>query len=120
MHDGPVRMLAKGVLRGIVPWAAARAFLAGRLRRRLAEEALVKHIAGEGLARVAADEVACLAWRGAWLPATEAASSPMAAASPPNDLGGGRCWEAQSKVWGTVADRFWRRPVRLPQRPTPA
>eukprot|EP00887_Chlorella_sp_A99_P005434 scaffold1.g5434.t1 len=45
MHDGPVRMLAKGVIRGIVPWAQARAFLAARLRRRLAEEALLKHIA---------------------------------------------------------------------------
>ena len=48
MHDGPVRMLAKGVLRGIVPWAGARAFFARRLRRRLAEEALLKHIAGGG------------------------------------------------------------------------
>ena len=46
MHDGPARMLAKGVLRGVVPWRAARAFFAVRLRRRLAEEALVKHIAG--------------------------------------------------------------------------
>lgn len=46
MHDGPVRMLAKGTLRGIVPWRQARAFFAARLRRRLTEEALVKHIAG--------------------------------------------------------------------------
>jgi acetyl-CoA carboxylase/biotin carboxylase 1 len=46
MHDGPVRMLAKGMLRGIVPWRQARAFFVTRLRRRLAEEALVKHIAG--------------------------------------------------------------------------
>ena len=34
MHDSPVRMVAKGVLRGIVPWAQARPFLAARLRRR--------------------------------------------------------------------------------------
>ena len=46
MHDGPVRMLAKGVLRGIVPWREARSFFAARLRRRLTEEALLKHIAG--------------------------------------------------------------------------
>ncbi|KAL4859471.1 Acetyl-CoA carboxylase 1 [Chlorella vulgaris] len=44
MHDGPVRMLAKGALRGIVPWAQSRAFFAARLRRRLTEEALLKHI----------------------------------------------------------------------------
>ncbi len=34
MHDSPVRMVAKGVLRGIVPWPQARPFLAARLRRR--------------------------------------------------------------------------------------
>lgn len=36
MHDTPVRMVAKGVLHGIVPWAQARLFLATRLRRRYA------------------------------------------------------------------------------------
>ena len=34
MHDTPTRMVAKGVLQGIVPWACARPFLAIRLRRR--------------------------------------------------------------------------------------
>lgn len=34
MHDSPVRMVAKGVLRGIVPWQQARPFLTARLRRR--------------------------------------------------------------------------------------
>ncbi len=34
MHDGPVRMLSKKVLRGIVPWAHARSFFAARLKRR--------------------------------------------------------------------------------------
>lgn len=53
MHDGPVRMLSKGVLRGIVPWQQARAFFAARLRRRLTEEALLKHIAGVGVGDVA-------------------------------------------------------------------
>lgn len=45
MHDTPVRMLAKGVLRGIIPWKTSRGYFVGRLRRRLAESALVKHIA---------------------------------------------------------------------------
>ncbi|RMZ54549.1 hypothetical protein APUTEX25_002124, partial [Auxenochlorella protothecoides] len=60
MHDGPVRMLAKGVIRGIVPWASSRAFFAARLRRRLAQESLVRQVAaadaelspGEALARL--------------------------------------------------------------------
>ena len=38
MHDSPVRMVAKGVLRGIVPWQQARPFLAARLRRRYKPE----------------------------------------------------------------------------------
>lgn len=38
-------MLAKGVIRGIVPWASSRAFFAVRLRRRLAQESLVRQVA---------------------------------------------------------------------------
>lgn len=34
MHDTPVRMMAKKVLHGIVPWQKARSFLTLRLRRR--------------------------------------------------------------------------------------
>lgn len=34
MHDTPTRMVAKGVLHGIVPWSRARPFLALRLKRR--------------------------------------------------------------------------------------
>ena len=45
MHDTPQRMLAKGVLRGVVPWKESRRFFAGRLRRRLAEESLLRHVA---------------------------------------------------------------------------
>lgn len=45
MHDTPARMYAKGVLSGIVPWKEARRFFAARLRRRLTEEALVRHVA---------------------------------------------------------------------------
>ena len=38
MHDTPARMVAKGVLRGVVPWARARPFFVWRLRRRCAPE----------------------------------------------------------------------------------
>ena len=38
MHDTPARMAAVGVLRGVVPWAASRAFFATRLRRRCATD----------------------------------------------------------------------------------
>ena len=34
MHDSPVRMVAKGVVRGVLPWQQARPFLAHRLCRR--------------------------------------------------------------------------------------
>lgn len=44
MHDTPVRMLSKGVIRGIVPWRRARAFFAQRLRCRLCEETLAAHV----------------------------------------------------------------------------
>lgn len=44
MHDTPARMLAKGVLRGVVPWQQARAFFSQRLRRRTAEESLLRHV----------------------------------------------------------------------------
>lgn len=44
MHDKPSRMGEKGTIRGIVPWKHARGFFVQRLRRRLAEEALVRHI----------------------------------------------------------------------------
>lgn len=45
MHDTPARMHAKGVLRGVVPWREARSFFAQRLKRRLAEAALVRQLA---------------------------------------------------------------------------
>jgi acetyl-CoA carboxylase/biotin carboxylase 1 len=44
MHDTPQRMLAKGVIRSIVPWRVSRAFFGMRLRRRLMEETLANHI----------------------------------------------------------------------------
>jgi acetyl-CoA carboxylase / biotin carboxylase 1 len=45
MHDTPARMFAKGVLAGVVPWREARRFFALRLKRRLTEEGLIRHVA---------------------------------------------------------------------------
>jgi acetyl-CoA carboxylase/biotin carboxylase 1 len=44
LHDTPGRMLAKEVINGTVPWRRARSFFYWRLRRRLAEFALRKHV----------------------------------------------------------------------------
>ena len=41
LHDRPGRMLAKGVIRDIVPWAQAREYFFWRVRRRLMQDALV-------------------------------------------------------------------------------
>jgi acetyl-CoA carboxylase/biotin carboxylase 1 len=46
LHDRPGRMLAKGVIRAPIPWERARGFFYWRLRRRLAEFALRRRIAG--------------------------------------------------------------------------
>lgn len=45
MHDTPQRMMAKGVLAGVVPWQQCRSFFATRLRRRLVEQQLLRHVA---------------------------------------------------------------------------
>ena len=42
LHDRPGRMVAKGVIRDVVPWAEARPYFYHRVRRRLAQDALVK------------------------------------------------------------------------------
>ena len=42
MHDTPRRMQEKGVIRGVVQWRQARAFLCQRLRRRLGEERIFR------------------------------------------------------------------------------
>lgn len=44
LHDTPRRMLAKGVIRGIVDWRDSRRLFYWRLKRRLLEERLVKDI----------------------------------------------------------------------------
>ena len=44
LHDRPGRMVAKGVIRDCVPWAKARGNFYWRVRRRLAQDALVKQL----------------------------------------------------------------------------
>eukprot|EP00850_Spirogloea_muscicola_P017414 SM000149S01349 [mRNA] locus=s149:208717:222851:+ [translate_table: standard] len=45
LHSTAVRMKAKGVIREVVPWDAARRFFSARLAQRLAEERLAKELA---------------------------------------------------------------------------
>lgn len=74
LHDTPVRMVAKGVLQGIVPWAKARSFFARRLQARLLRDQLAKEVAAvdASIGSLAAQRLAAQ-----WLPAPPA---PMAAA----------------------------------------
>jgi len=44
LHDRPGRMKAKGVIRDIVPWERSREYFFWRVRRRLAQDSLVKKI----------------------------------------------------------------------------
>ena len=44
LHDRPGRMKAKGVIRDVVPWASSREYFYWRLRRRLAQDKLVKEL----------------------------------------------------------------------------
>jgi acetyl-CoA carboxylase/biotin carboxylase 1 len=44
-HDKPQRMLAKGVIRQIVPWEQSRSYFYNRLKRRMAEKAAQAKIA---------------------------------------------------------------------------
>jgi len=46
LHDRPGRMMAKGVIRSVVPWAESRRFFYTRLRRRLAQREVCRQIAG--------------------------------------------------------------------------
>jgi len=49
LHDRPGRMLAKGVIRDVVSWERSREYFYWRVRRRLAQDALVKQLkAGDG------------------------------------------------------------------------
>lgn len=44
LHDTSLRMAAKGVIREVVDWANSRPFFYRRLRRRIAEESLIKTV----------------------------------------------------------------------------
>ncbi|KAG2485379.1 hypothetical protein HYH03_015868 [Edaphochlamys debaryana] len=86
LHDTPVRMAAKGVLAAIVPWPAARAFFATRLRRRLLEQQLLRHAAttDPGLSRERAEGLLR-----SWREAAEAAAAGAAAAAAAAGRAGG-------------------------------
>ncbi|PRQ21506.1 putative ligase [Rosa chinensis] len=52
LHDTSLRMAAKGVIRGVLEWASSRSFFYKRLRRRIADDSLIKIVrdaAGEQL-----------------------------------------------------------------------
>jgi hypothetical protein len=49
---------AKGVLSGVVPWREARRFFAWRLKRRLTEEGLIRHISSTDVSINRLDAVA--------------------------------------------------------------
>jgi len=59
LHDRPGRMLAKGVIRDCVPWAEARGYFYWRVRRRLAQDAIVDQlkVADTALAHAAGVEL---------------------------------------------------------------
>ncbi|KAL6179520.1 hypothetical protein ACLB2K_051035 [Fragaria x ananassa] len=57
LHDTSPRMAAKGVIRGVLEWASSRSFFYKRLRRRIADESLIKIVrdaAGEQLSHKSA------------------------------------------------------------------
>ena len=58
LHDRPGRMVAKGVIRDVVPWAEARPYFYHRVRRRLAQDALVKALQAVDAGLVHQDGVA--------------------------------------------------------------
>jgi len=64
LHDRPGRMLAKGVIRDIVPWQRAREYFFWRLRRRLLQDALVAELKAADSALSHAD---CLAMLTSWI-----------------------------------------------------
>ncbi|KAK9805253.1 hypothetical protein WJX72_008860 [[Myrmecia] bisecta] len=99
MHDTPVRMVAKGVLRGIVPWEAARPFLATRLQRRLSEAALVQEVRAAD-ARVSKAEAAAMmrAWMLASQPTANGHSRAGAAAKVVIGLAGADEWADDALV----------------------
>jgi len=64
LHDRPGRMLAKGVIRDVVPWKRAREYFFWRVRRRLMQDALVKQLKE---ADASLSHTDCLALLGKWM-----------------------------------------------------
>nr|ASZ00202.1 acetyl-CoA carboxylase 1 [Monsonia emarginata] len=57
LHDTSLRMAAKGVIRQVVDWGVSRSFFYRRLRRRIAEDSVIKTVrdaAGDQLSHVSA------------------------------------------------------------------
>ena len=59
LHDRPERMLAKGVIRDIVPWKDCRAYFYWRLKRRVEELRLIDALVESGA--MVSDELAARA-----------------------------------------------------------
>nr|ASZ00199.1 acetyl-CoA carboxylase 1 [Geranium maderense] len=60
LHDTSLRMAAKGVIKQVVDWAQSRSFFYKRLRRRIAEESVIKTVrdaAGDQLTHASAKEL---------------------------------------------------------------
>nr|ASZ00210.1 acetyl-CoA carboxylase 2 [Pelargonium cotyledonis] len=60
LHDTSLRMAAKGVIKQVVDWGKSRTFFYRRLRRRVAEEAVIKTVreaAGDHLSHASAKEL---------------------------------------------------------------
>ena len=60
LHDTPGRMMAKGVIRGVVPWASSRGYFYWRLRRRLAEASVVQQLTSSSEGMAAEDALAAV------------------------------------------------------------
>lgn len=60
LHDRPGRMLAKGVIRDVVPWKSSREYFYWRVRRRLAQDALAKELKAADSALSHKDAVAVI------------------------------------------------------------
>jgi len=105
LHDRPGRMLAKGVIRDVVPWKRAREYFALRVRRRLAQDALIKELK-------AADDTlshgACLNLLQTWCGASWEDDQAVLDAfeSKAADIAAGIAGVRTTKVKQTVADLF--------------
>ena len=100
MHDKSARMLSKGVLRGIVPWETSREIFACRLRRRLAEDALIRHISAANPGGVSREEARDLLR--SWF-----LSSPMPAGTVKNCCHSGADFELSNELTSDLDSKLW-------------